>query len=76
VVSVLGYSVRKHFSVLNVVIVFPLLESNDIYNCRSKFSAMVLKSLLIFARLRGRPRMSDCKHVCVGSSRHECTVLI
>jgi hypothetical protein len=76
VVSVLGYSVRKHFSVLNVVIVFPLLESNGIYNCRSKFSVMVLKSLRIFARLRGRPRMSDCKHVCVGSSRHECTVPI
>jgi hypothetical protein len=50
VVSVLGYSVRKHFLVLNAVIVFPLLESNGIYNCRSKFSAMVLKSLRI---LRG-----------------------
>jgi hypothetical protein len=76
VVSVLGYSIRKHFSVLNVVIVFPLLESNGIYNCRSKFSAMVLKFFRIFARLRGRPRMSDCKRVCVGSSRRECTVPI
>jgi hypothetical protein len=73
VVSVLEYSIRKHFSVLKAVIVFPLLESNGIYNCRSKFSAMVLKSLRIFARLSGRPRMSDCKHVCVGSSRRECT---
>jgi hypothetical protein len=73
---VLGYSARKHFTVLNVVIVFPLLESNGIYNCRSKFSVMVLKSLRIFASLRGRPRISDCKHVYVGSSRHECTVPI
>jgi hypothetical protein len=47
VVSVLGYFVRKHFSVLNVVIVFPLLESNGIYNCRSKCSVMVLKFLRI-----------------------------
>jgi hypothetical protein len=75
-VSVLGYSVRKYFSVLNAVIVFPLLESNGIYNYRSNFSAMVLKSLRIFARLRGRPWMSDCKHVCVGSSRRECTASI
>jgi hypothetical protein len=46
-VSVLGYYVRKHFSVLNAVIVFPLLESNSIYNCRSKCSVMVLKFLCI-----------------------------
>jgi hypothetical protein len=50
VVSVLGYFVRKHFLVLNAVIVFPLLEYNSIYNCRSKCSVMVLKFLRI---LRG-----------------------
>jgi hypothetical protein len=50
VVSVLGYFVRKHFVILNAVIVFPLLEYNSIYNCGSKCSVMVLKFLRI---LRG-----------------------
>jgi hypothetical protein len=50
VVSVLGYFVRKHFVVLNTVIVFLLLEYNSIYNCGSKCSVMVLKFLHI---LRG-----------------------
>ena len=50
VVSVLEYFVRKHFSVLNAVIVFLLLEYNSVYNCRSKCSVMVLKFLRI---LRG-----------------------
>jgi hypothetical protein len=44
------YFVRKHFVVLNVVIVFPLLEYNSIYNRGSKCSVMVLKFLRI---LRG-----------------------
>jgi hypothetical protein len=46
-VSVLEYFVRKHFLVLNVVIVFPLLEYNSIYNRRSKCSVRVLKFLCI-----------------------------
>jgi hypothetical protein len=47
VVSVLEYFVRKHFLVLNAVIVFPLLEYNSIYNRRSKCSMRVLKFLCI-----------------------------
>jgi hypothetical protein len=47
VVSVLGYFVRKHFLVLNAVIVFPLLEYNNIYNRRSKCRMRVLKFLCI-----------------------------
>jgi hypothetical protein len=47
VVSVLEYFVRKHFSVLNAGIVFPLLEYNSIYNHRSKCSVRVLKFLRI-----------------------------
>jgi hypothetical protein len=45
VVSVLGYFVRKHFLVLNAVIVFLLLEYKSFYNRRSKCSMMVLKFL-------------------------------
>jgi hypothetical protein len=41
-VSVLGCFVRKHFSVPNTVIVFPLLEFNDIYNHKSKCIMIVL----------------------------------
>jgi hypothetical protein len=43
VVSVLGYFVRKHFLVLDAAIVFPLLEYNGIYNCRSKGSMKFLR---------------------------------
>jgi hypothetical protein len=42
---VLGCFVREHFLILNATIVFPLLEFNSIYNCRSKCSVMVLKFL-------------------------------
>jgi hypothetical protein len=46
-VSVLRYSIEKHFSVLNAVITFSLLEYNRIYHRRSKCSMMVLKFLRI-----------------------------
>jgi hypothetical protein len=72
VVSVLGYSVKKHFSVLNVVIVFLLLEYNRIYHRRSKCSMMVL----YFTGHRGRPKMSNCKRARVGLSGRECIVPI
>jgi hypothetical protein len=76
VVSVLGYSVRKHFSVLNVVIVFPLLEHNRIHNRRSKMQYDGFEISSYVAGHRGRPKTSNCKRARVGLSRRECTVPI
>jgi hypothetical protein len=57
-VSVLGCFVRKHFSVPNTVIVFPLLEFNGIYSRRSKCIVMVLN---FFVGHRDRPGMNSCE---------------
>jgi hypothetical protein len=55
-VSVLGCFVRKHFSVPNTVIVFPLLEFNGIYNRESKCIMMVLN---FSVGHRGRPGVNS-----------------
>jgi hypothetical protein len=64
------------FSVLNAIIIFLLFEFNSCYDCRSKYSVMVLKLLPVLRGIEIALSQAIRKHTYAESSSREHVMLI